>query len=128
MHSELAWSCISNRPVIVHLKSHDTEIAYWHGVVMTKRQALAIAGSIYLNHWVSDKAKDAMWDEFKKLYYSNAFQSSGDWEVALESVDGGRIHFRSLTNKIKRLHEKIKLESPYEMFSWFTKDVTHYVD
>ena len=113
------WSTMDPSPVIFYDKKNDAHLACWNGLLMTHKQALVIASSIFYNIWPSPKMKASIFEEFKRLYYSNAFGTKS-WDTVERGADN---HFKYLHVKIFQ-HFKDKLENKYEMqdvLKWFDK-------
>lgn len=125
LNEALVWSTLDPRPVIFYDKKNDTYLAAWNGTLMTHKQALLIASSIFFDIWPSPKMKSSAFNEFKQLYYSNAFGIT-PWGTITSNPNH---HFSILHLKIyQHFEEKLKSLpiSPSEVLSWFSLSEKQY--
>jgi hypothetical protein len=118
------WSTMDPKPAMYYDQKHNAYIVSWNGLLMTHKQALVIASSIFFNVWPSPKMRTSVFEEFKKLFYSNAFGTKS-WKAVEFGPDG---HFKYLHSKIYE-HYKAKLEDknipPQEVLLWFNTGKQH---
>lgn len=129
MHSEQAWSNLTNTPVIVYHKRLDVYLAYWMGLSMTRSMAIAIAFEAATLFYVSPKCKQSIWNEFLQIYYSNGFGHNKWNKRILEFKNNDdlapELYFNYMREKFSALLERNKfdgLQDPKNVLQWFTHE------
>lgn len=84
MSAEKGWSLLDNRPVLKYVSNCDDYIVYWNGIVMPHKMALCLAGRL-IGVYPTPEMKIAMQANYLKLYYANAFDSFGRWELLVNN-------------------------------------------
>lgn len=87
MSAEKAWSLLDNKPVLKYIPKCDDYIVYWNGIVMSHRIALSIGGTL-LNIFPTPEMKQVLNQNYRTLYYADAFDSLGKWDKILEGSRG----------------------------------------
>ncbi len=113
-----SWSLLDPRPVCFYDNATSTHLAVWHGIFMTRNQAMMIAFEKFMNIWATPTMKERSWNEFSRAYYSGAF-GHRNWDHILEKMESGSRHYNFLT---KMLSEHLKSMQEYQgqdVLSWF---------
>lgn len=131
MHSEIAWSKLDPKPIMLYLKKLDEYIVYWVGVGMSRKHGIMLASSLYFNIWPNPKMKLEAWKEFKKIYYSNGFDTR-DWDATLRSLSPGASEQSQATAHYNYIKHHVTLniykkegglmynpDDPRELLNWF---------
>lgn len=79
MRSEQSWSLLEPRPVLLYLPKLDEYIVYWNGKVMPHTMALNMSLE-YFGIYSTPEMKTAMEQDYKKIYYSNGFETRA-WDL-----------------------------------------------
>lgn len=87
MIAEKSWSMVDPKPVMTYVSSSDDYIVYWNGVVMPHSMALCLAME-HFGIFATPEMKYCMEQQFRDLYYANAFQRR-DWD---EKVASGNLY------------------------------------
>jgi len=114
MRVEQGWSQLDPRPVLLYLIKHDAYIVYWNGIVTTHNMALSIAGE-YLGIYPTPAMQASMIQEFRQLYYSDAFNSR-DWD---QVVNDNSVYWVVKGALMSHLNELIPNTDPSVMLGWF---------
>ena len=116
MRSELSWSLLDPKPVLLYIPNNDEYICYWNGIAMTHTMALNMALEPF-GIFATPEMKTAMENDYRRIYYSNGFDTRA-WDF---KVSGSPIY-----PYVKRLMaEHIKkniIEKPRdiaEVLGWF---------
>jgi hypothetical protein len=118
---EKSWSMIDPRPVLKYIPRCDDYIVYWNGIVMPHKMALII-GMQLLNIFPTPEMKRAANENYKKLYFSNAFgDESKEWVNLVNNNKNTstiyNIVLKSIQKHITSLKEKNY--SGKEVLGWF---------
>lgn len=79
MRSEHSWSLIDPKPVILYLSNLDEYIVYWNGVATTHSMAMNAAMEYY-GMYPTPEMKSSMEQNYRKIYYSNGFNTRA-WDL-----------------------------------------------
>jgi hypothetical protein len=78
------WSLLDPRPQLVHDAHTGIDLAYWHGLVMTRNQAMVLV-MVHFDLWPTPLQKQRIHAEYRRAYYAGAFGSGLDWVVVENS-------------------------------------------
>lgn len=82
MRSELSWSLLDPKPVLLYLTNCDEYICYWNGIALTHTMALNIALEPF-GIFATPEMKSVMEKEYRKIYYANGFDTRAwDFKVS----------------------------------------------
>lgn len=114
MTAEKSWSMVDPKPILKYVPVSDDYIVYWNGVVMPHSMALCLAME-YFGVFPTPEMKNSMEQQFKDLYYANAFQRR-DWE---QKVASGNLY--STLRHLTQDHLKSFLEDKQakDVLGWF---------
>jgi hypothetical protein len=118
MRSEQSWSLIDPRPVLLYLSHHDDYIVYWNGVAMTHSMALSMAMEIAMGVYPTPEMKNAMEQNYEKLYYANAFNTRA-WDSIVKETPIYPYLKKVMTDHLKKV---IEGKPPHELLGWFNYD------
>lgn len=112
------WSKLDPRPILWYNEKFQEWLVSWNGIQMTSEHALMIAGALLLNAPPSPEMKWCANDKFRKLYYSNAFNTEA-WDCIIKDrIDIYQYYFYKLNRHIT---ENLTNFTPSDVFSWFDK-------
>lgn len=121
MISELSWSLLDPKPLMVYNKKFDAHICCWNGVLMTRTYALIVVAYQWNNIMPSQAISHAAWKEFVKLYSLGVF-GDVDWDHYIEQTQYNTHH----TYLIRQLNADnanfVNLKKQYtapQALSWF---------
>lgn len=80
MRSEQTWSLLDPKPVLLYVSKCDEYIVYWNGVAITHKMALCMAMEYASGIYATPEMKTALEEDYKKLYYSGAFNTRA-WDL-----------------------------------------------
>lgn len=83
MRSEQTWSLLDPKPVLLYVPRVDDYIVYWNGVAMPHCMAMCMAMETF-GIWSTPEMKTAMEKTYRRLYYSNAFNTRA-WDERVSS-------------------------------------------
>lgn len=116
MSAEKAWSLIDNRPVLKYVSQCDDYIVYWNGIVMPHKMALCLAGKL-IGVYPTPEMRIALQENYRKLYYANAFDSLGKWNDLVTNKDMYRVVENYMMNHLTEL--RLQNISGAEVLGWF---------
>jgi len=116
MSAEKAWSLIDNRPVLKYVSQCDDYIVYWNGIVMPHKMALCLAGRL-IGVYPTPEMRIALQENYRKLYYANAFDSLGKWNDLVTNKDMYRVVENYMMNHLTELQQQNI--SGAEVLGWF---------
>ncbi len=115
MRAEQSWSLIDPRPVLLYLDHHDDYLVYWNGIVMPHIFAVHMVAELY-GIYPTPEMKKARLTTYKKLYYSNAFNTRA-WD---SKVNGGSDVFSYLKHLLSaHIAKQCEGKSLSEVLGWF---------
>lgn len=116
MSAEKAWSLIDNRPVLKYVPQCDDYIVYWNGIVMPHKMALCLAGKL-IGVYPTPEMRIALQENYRKLYYANAFDSLGKCNDLVTGKDIYRVVENYMMNHLAELQQQNI--SGAEVIGWF---------
>lgn len=105
MSAEKSWSLIDSRPVLKYVPQCDDYIVYWNGIVMPHKMALCLAGRL-IGVYPTPEMKIVMQENYRKLYYANAFNSLGKWDHLVENRQMYQVVENHMMNHLNELQQQ----------------------
>lgn len=91
MTSELSWSLLDPKPVLVYNKQYGANICCWNGIMMTRTYALIVVANQWNNIMPIASVSYAAWQEFTRLYSLGVF-APADWDNYMSTAQFNRHH------------------------------------
>ena len=117
MRSEQSWSLLDPRPVTLYLNQVDEYIVYWNGIAMTHSMALCMAME-YIGIFPTPEMKNALESNYRKIYYSNGFQTRA-WDNKVEHSNVYGYLKRIMAEHLKKTLDGKECK---EILGWFNYD------
>lgn len=116
MRSELSWSLIDPKPVLLYVENLDDYLVYWDGIAMTHSMALCMAME-RLGVWPTPEMRSVMESNYRRIYYAGGFKTRA-WD---SKVTEGQSHIYPYLKRIMNNHLNLLMEDrdPKEILSWF---------
>ena len=115
--SELSWSLLDPRPVLKYIMECDEYIVYWNGAVMPHLLALNLAMEEF-GIYPSPSMKIHILDNYKKIYYSNGFDTRA-WDNIANTGNPYNYLKRFMGEHI---HSTIANYDKSDVLGWFNYD------
>lgn len=117
MRAEQSWSLLDPKPVLLYIANSDEYIVYWNGVVMPHKMALCMAMEYSAGIYPTPEMKTALEQEYRRLYYSNAFQTRA-WDLKVVESPIYPYLKRIMKEHLTKVIQEPKLPA-YEVLGWF---------
>jgi hypothetical protein len=82
MRSELSWSVLDPKPVLLYIRNSDEYICYWNGIAMTHTMAMNMALEPF-GIFATPEMKTSMEQDYRRIYYAGGFDTRAwDFKVS----------------------------------------------
>ncbi len=114
MRSELTWSLMDPKPILVYIEHLDEYLVYWNGIAMTHSMALCMSME-YIGIYPTPEMKIFLEKNYEKIYYAGGF-GTRKWD---EIVEGTHVYAYLKKIMSEHLAEILKKKEPHEILIWF---------
>lgn len=116
MRSELSWSVLDPKPVLLYVKNSDEYICYWNGISMTHTMAMNMALEPF-GIFATPEMKTAMEKEYRRIYYAGDFDTRA-WDFKVSESPIYPYVRRLMAEHIKKVITEQKRPIA-EVLGWF---------
>lgn len=114
MRSEKTWSLLDPKPVLLYIPNSDEYIVYWNGIAMSHKMALCMAME-YFGIYPTPEMKTALEKDYRRLYFSNAFDTRA-WDLKVSESPIYPYLKRIMQEHLKKTIENFDAK---EVLGWF---------
>ena len=116
MRSELSWSLLDPKPVLLYIPSNDEYICYWNGIAMTHIMALNMALEPF-GIYATPEMKTAMEQSYRRIYYSGGFDTRA-WDFKVSESPIYPYVKRLMSEHLKKVINEAQRDIS-EVLGWF---------
>jgi len=117
MRAEQSWSLLDPKPVLLYVQHNDEYIVYWNGIVMPHKMALCMAMEYAAGIYPTPEMKTALEQDYRRLYYSGAFQTRA-WDLKVAESPIYAYLKRVMKEHLVKVIQEPKLPA-FEVLGWF---------
>ena len=114
LRSELSWSLLDPKPILLYVEHVDDYLVYWNGIVMPHSMALCMSME-FLGVWPSPEMKMAMETTYRRIYFANGF-GTRSWD---QKVEASEIYPYLKRIMKDHLEKHLRDRDPKDILNWF---------